>query len=261
MVEISLIALLVVLLAVTVVWFISLRLRDASIVDIFWGTGFIIAGVTYYLLTPAGFADRKILIMVLVIVWGLRLSLHIAYRNHGKGEDFRYLKWREEAGNSWWWKSYLKVFVLQGVILWVVSLPLLAAQYAAVPAALGIVDWIGVCVWVTGFFFEAVGDWQLLRFRMNPANLGRVMDQGLWRYTRHPNYFGDAVQWWGFYLIALAAGAWYTIISPLLMTYLLMRVSGVAMLEKTLRETKPAYRDYIQRTSAFFPMPPRKSSD
>lgn len=258
MVDVFLIGLPVVLFAVTVVWLISLWLRDASIVDIFWGTGFIIVGATYYFFMPAGYADRKMLIMVLVIVWGLRLSLHIGYRNHGKGEDYRYRNWREEAGASWWWKSYIKVFLLQGVILWIVSLPLLGAMYAAAPATLGIADWIGTGVWAIGFFFEAVGDWQLLRFRMNEANRGSVMDRGLWRYTRHPNYFGDAVQWWGFYLIALSAGAWYAIISPLLMTYLLMRVSGVAMLEKTLKETKPAYRDYVQRTSAFFPMPPRK---
>jgi steroid 5-alpha reductase family enzyme len=258
MITVYLVGLLVVLIAVTLVWLLSLQLRDSSIVDIFWGTGFVLVGFTYFALSENGSADRKMLLMTLVTLWGLRLSLHIGYRNFGKGEDFRYARWREEAGASWWWRSFFKVFLLQGGILWIVSMPLLGAQYSDTPPQTGILDWIGVAIWAIGFFFEAVGDWQLLRFRANPANRGKVLDTGLWRYTRHPNYFGDAVQWWGFYVIALSAGAWWSVISPILMTFLLMRVSGVSMLEDTLRNTKPTYHEYIRRTSAFFPLPPRK---
>ena len=241
----------------TALWLVSLRLRDSSIVDIFWGTGFVVAAWTAFVLTPQGFLSRKLLLCGLVTIWGLRLSLHILRRNWGKGEDFRYKAWRDEAGPSWWWKSYLKVFLLQGVLLVIIAAPLLAAQAATAPARLTVLDGLALPLWLLGFVFEAGGDWQLARFRADPANRGRVLDRGFWRYTRHPNYFGDAVQWWAFFLFAAAAGAAWTVFSPLLMTALLVRVSGVAMLEKTLAETKPQYRAYIESTSAFVPWFPR----
>jgi steroid 5-alpha reductase family enzyme len=241
-----------------ILWLISLALKNSSIVDIFWGTGFVIAAWVYFALTPAGFVPRKLLLAALVTLWGLRLSIHILLRNWGKPEDFRYQKWRQEAGPRWWWRSFFKVFLLQGVLLWIISVPLLAAQYSALPARLTAVDWLGAAVWLVGFFFEAVGDYQLVRFKADPANRGRVLDRGVWRYTRHPNYFGDSTQWWGYFLVAAAAGGWWTVFSPVLMTLFLLRVSGVALLEKTL-ETRPGYKEYIQRTSAFIPWFPRDS--
>ncbi len=180
-------------------------------------------------------------------------------RNAGKGEDFRYQQWRAAAGAAWWWRSFFKVFLLQGILLWVISAPLLAAQISAQPGRLTWLDFGGAALWLVGFYFEALGDWQLARFKANPANKGRLLDSGLWRYTRHPNYFGDAVQWWGFYLVALAAGGWWTLFSPALMTLLLRRVSGVTMLEKTLKNSKPGYREYVERTNAFLPWFPRKN--
>ena len=249
---------LVILVLVTLLWLLSLRLRDASIVDIFWGTGFVIAGWVGFALTPEGYLPRKALIMALVTIWGLRLSLYILRRNWGKGEDPRYARWRREAGDAWWWRSYFKVFLLQGILLWIISAPLLAAQRGAMPSRLTVLDLAAVLVWAVGFFFEAGGDLQMARFKADPANTGKVLDSGVWRYTRHPNYFGDATQWWAYYLVATTAGGFYTIFSPILMTTLLLRVSGVALLERTLKETKPQYREYIETTSAFVPWFPRK---
>lgn len=255
--EIYLLGLFTLLICLTGLWLLSLRIQDSSIVDVFWGSGFVIAAMTYFLFSD-GYPGRKWLMLILVMIWGLRLTIHLARRNLGKGEDFRYQNWRREHGENWWWRSYLQVYLLQGVLLWIVSLPLLAAQFPSQPARIIWLDVAGVIVWGIGFFFEAVGDYQLTRFKTDPNSAGKVLDTGLWRYTRHPNYFGDAVQWWGFYLLALAAGAWWAIISPLVMTFLLMRVSGVALLEQSLKKRKPQYQAYIERTSAFFPLPPRK---
>ncbi len=239
-------------------WLLSLVLKNSSIVDIFWGTGFVIITWMTFLLTPDGFEARKWLLAILVTIWGLRLSLHILRRNWGKPEDFRYQAWRAQAGAGWWWRSLFKVFLLQGVLLWIISTPLLAAQYSPQPAHLTWLDFLAIPIWLTGFFFEAVGDWQLARFKDRPDNRGKVLKTGVWRYTRHPNYFGDAAQWWGYYLIALSAGGWWTIFSPILMTLLLMRVSGATLLEKTLKEEKPGYKEYIETTSEFFPWFPRR---
>ncbi len=240
------------------VWLLSLVLRDASIVDSLWGTGFVISYWLYFALTPDGYPARKLLLGILVTAWGLRLSLHIFTRNRGKGEDFRYAQWRAEGGSRWWWQSFFKVFFLQGVLMWLVSAPLLAAQVSSLPARLGWLDALGALVWGVGFYFEAVGDWQLARFKANSANRGKLLTSGVWRYTRHPNYFGDAAQWWGFGLFALSAGGFYTLFSPLLMTWLLLRVSGVAMLEKSLKDNKPGYAEYVENTSAFIPWRPRR---
>jgi steroid 5-alpha reductase family enzyme len=253
------IAFLVVLAYVTTIWLLSLLKKDASIVDIFWGLGFVVLAWAYFSLAD-GFAARKLLIASLTTLWGLRLTLHILTRNWGKEEDFRYQAFRRRDGAAFWWKSFFNVFLLQGVLMWIISAPLLAAQFSSTPARLTWLDFVAVAVWLVGFFFEAVGDWQLVRFRANPANKGKVLDTGVWAWTRHPNYFGDAAQWWGFFLIALAAGGWWSIFGPLLMTGLLLKVSGVALLEKTLVKTKPQYREYVQNTSAFFPLPPRKKN-
>jgi steroid 5-alpha reductase family enzyme len=258
-IEVYLVALAAVIGLMTLLWVVSLIMRNSSIVDPFWGTGFVIANWLYFALTPNGFPARKWLIVILVTVWGLRLSIHLLRRNWGKGEDFRYRKWREDAGAKWWWKSYFRVFLLQGALLWFISAPLLAAQIRPTPSHLTVLDALGAIVWVIGFFFEALGDLQLTRFRSNADNKGKVLNTGVWRYTRHPNYFGDATQWWGYYLLAAAGGGFWTILSPILMTGMLLRVSGVILLEKTRVTTKPGYKEYIENTSSFIPWFPRKA--
>lgn len=247
-----------ILVYMIVIWLVSLVLKNSSIVDIFWGPGFALAALVYYLLTPEGFATRKLLILVLVAIWGLRLGIHIGIRNHGKGEDYRYQAWRKSNGARWWWFSFFQVFLLQGILMWLIAMPLAIAQMSPDPAYLTVFDILGVVVWVIGFIFEAVGDWQLTQFKADPANKGKVMRTGLWRYTRHPNYFGDAALWWGYFLIALSVPfGFITVFAPFMMTMLLMRVSGVALLERNLKKTKPEYADYIENTNAFFPGLPR----
>ncbi|MEK6285194.1 MAG: DUF1295 domain-containing protein [Acidobacteriota bacterium] len=239
------------------VWLLSLIKKDASIVDIFWGLGFVLIAVVCYA-TTNGYPDRKVLITSLAAVWGLRLASHIFWRNKGKGEDFRYQAMRARFGKRFPIVSLFTVFGLQGLLMWIISLPLQIAQISREPARLTWLDWAGAAIWLIGFLFESAGDLQLARFKADPRNKGKVMDRGLWRYTRHPNYFGDALLWWGCFLIALSTpGGVWTVMSPLIMTGLLMKVSGVALLEKTLTKTKPEYRNYVRRTSAFFPWIPR----
>ncbi|MFH1330256.1 MAG: DUF1295 domain-containing protein, partial [Actinomycetota bacterium] len=209
---------------------------------------------------PDGGEARRWLLVSLVTVWGLRLGAYLAYRNLGKGEDYRYVAMREKAGGRFWIVSLFKVFLLQGLLLWVVSLPVQAGQLPSVPDGIGPLAIVGTALWAVGLFFETAGDAQLARFKADPANKGKVMDRGLWRYTRHPNYFGDFVVWWGIYLVALEGhGTWWAVAGPLLMSFLLLRVSGVAMLEKTIGTRRPGYGEYVRRTSAFVPRPPRRS--
>jgi steroid 5-alpha reductase family enzyme len=248
---------LVILGLMTFVWLLSLVLKNTSIVDIFWGSGFVLTSWVYFALTPGGNPARKWLAAVLVTIWGMRLTLYILYRNWGKPEDFRYANWREQHGKKWWWYSFFQTFVLQGFLMWVISAPLLAVQIGRGTAGLGWLDFLAVAVWAFGFYFEAGGDLQMARFKGNPANKGKVLDRGVWRYSRHPNYFGDATQWWAYYLLAVASGGFWTVFSPIMMTLLLLRVSGVTLLEKTLKETKPQYREYIETTSSFVPWFPR----
>lgn len=258
--QISLIGLGLVMGLMLLLWLLSLKLKNSSIVDIFWGSGFVILHWLYFWLTPQGLPERKLLLGLLVTVWGLRLTIHILQRNWGKPEDFRYQAWRREAGPSWAWKSLYKVFLLQGVLMWVISMPLLAAQIQPGPGRLTLLDGLGGVVWLIGFYFESAGDAQLARFKANPSNRGKIITSGVWRYTRHPNYFGDSAQWWGYYLVAAAAGGFWTIFSPVLMTWFLVRVSGVAMLEKTM-QSRPGYSEYMRTTSAFIPWFPRKSGE
>lgn len=247
----------VILVMMLAVWLLSLARRDASIVDIFWGMGFVFVAWTA-LLVGDGYAGRKLLVTLMASAWGLRLSLYLFSRNWGKGEDFRYQRMRERWGHRFGVISLFTVFGLQGVLMWVVSLPLQAAQVGG-PAHFTWVDWVGLSVFTVGLLFESVGDWQLARFKADPGNKGKVMDRGLWAYSRHPNYFGDAVAWWGIFIVTLSApsDAW-TIVGPALMTFLLVRVSGVALLERSLVKRRPGYEEYIQRTSAFIPWPPRR---
>ncbi len=244
-----------ILAMMTLLWLSSLAIEDASIVDIFWGIGFVVVA-WFAFSTAQGYLPRKILTCALTTVWGLRLALHIGIRNRGKPEDFRYAKWREENGPRWWWFSFLQVYLLQGFLMWIVSAPLIAAQTSGFPAILTPFDLIGASLWTLGLLFETIGDLQLTRFKADPFNEGRLLSTGLWKYTRHPNYFGEAVLWWGYYVVALAAGAWWTIFSPILMTWLLLRVSGVPMLERTMR-LKPGYEEYMRKTSAFLPRFPK----
>jgi steroid 5-alpha reductase family enzyme len=248
---------LVLFLMLTALWLVSLALKDASLIDSFWGPGFAVATLIYFAMS-AGWAGRKVLVSALVLLWGLRLGLHILRRNWGRGEDFRYQTWRRQYGARYWWVSFFQVFMLQGVLLWLISTPLLMGQSGAEPSRFTLLDGTGALAWGVGMFFEAVGDWQLARFKSDPANKGQVMTSGLWRYTRHPNYFGDACVWWGFFLIACSVPwGWLTVFAPMLMTVLLLRVSGVAMLEQTMLQ-RPGYSEYAARTSAFLPWPPRK---
>jgi steroid 5-alpha reductase family enzyme len=196
------------------------------------------------------------LLFVLVLIWSLRLAIYITARNWGHAEDRRYQAIRARNQPNFTISSVYRVFVFQAVLAWVISLPLLGAVTGDRPY--GLLDQLGLLLWAVGFTFEAVGDWQLARFKRDPANAGKVMDRGFWRYTRHPNYFGDFCVWWGFYLIALSAGAWWSVIGPILMSVLLLRVSGVTLLEQDIGERRPAYADYVRRTNAFFPGP-RKS--
>lgn len=246
-----------ILAASTLAWMLSVRLRDASIADVCWGLGFVLLAWLYCLLSPA-LTPRSWLVAALITLWGVRLSAHIFRRNHGKGEDPRYQAMRAPHGRAFWWRSLFTVFWLQGALLWFVALPLLVAVRATQPAALTAVDGLGVLFFAVGLAFEVVGDSQLESFRAEPSNRGQVLDRGLWRYTRHPNYFGDATVWWGLYAIAASTpGGWLTVLSPALMTLLLMRVSGVTLLEDSLKVSKPGYQAYIASTSPFFPWFPR----
>lgn len=241
-----------------VTWGVSVAVRDASIVDLIWGLGFVIVAVVAAVVGD-GWAGRRALLAVLVAVWGLRLSGYLTWRNLGHGEDYRYVAMRKRWGDAFWWVSLFQVFLLQGVLMWVVSLPVQLAATAATPDGFGALAFVGVALWTVGLLFETLGDAQLARFKADPDNAGRVMDKGLWRYTRHPNYFGDFCVWWGLFLVAAEAPvAWWGIVGPALMSFLLLRVSGVAMLEKTIGKRRPGYEEYVRRTSAFFPRPPKE---
>jgi steroid 5-alpha reductase family enzyme len=235
-------------------WLASVIRRDASLVDRVWGLGFVAIAWTVAL-RSTGSVDWWL--VALVTLWGLRLSLHITVRNWGQGEDRRYQQMRARNGPAWWWQNLFTVFLLQGVLMAVVALPLVVAIPA--PGSTSIRA-AATAVWVIGFAFETLGDWQLMRFAADPTNRTRVLDSGVWRYTRHPNYFGETMLWWGFWGFALAGGAWWTVLSPIVVTVLLLRISGVPMLESGMAERRPGYRSYVERTSAFLPRRPRPES-
>jgi len=241
-----------------VTWLVSLVRRDVSIVDSMWSLMILLCLLTYTLLAESN-GPRTGLAIVLLSLWAIRLALHITIRNHGEPEDRRYREIRRNNQPFFEWKSLYMVFLFQGFLAWVVCLPVVAAVGGQTPP--GPLDVAGIALWLIGMIFEAVGDYQLMRFRNSGRSADQVLDTGLWRYTRHPNYFGEAVVWWGLYLIAVSAGAWWSIFAPLLMTFLLLKVSGVALLEKDMAGRRPAYRDYIRRTNAFFPGPPKYASD
>ncbi len=246
--------------AMLLLWLLSLALRDASIVDVWWGLGF--AMVAWIgLALGDGWEPRRLLVALATSAWGLRLGGHLLWRNHGAGEDPRYAAMRRKWGRHFRWVSLATVFALQGSLQWVVSLPLQAAQSGVHPEHWTLLDGIGLALVCVGLFFETTADVQLARFRADPANAGAVMDRGLWAWSRHPNYFGDAVVWWGLFCFAAAVprGAW-TVFAPALMTFLLLRVSGVALLERHMDRRRPGYDAYKARTSAFVPWFPQDPS-
>jgi len=247
-----------IVLFMSMVWGLSVVLKNASIVDGFWGPGFVlVAWLTWG--TGGGYGPRGILVAVLVTLWGGRLAAHIALRNRGHGEDRRYAAWRARHGPRFWWVSFFTVFMVQALFLWIISLSIQMAGTSPRPAQFTWLDGLGTLVWTAGFLVEAVADHQLSRFKKRPENAGKVMREGLWAYSRHPNYFGECLAWWGIFLVALSTPyGWWVLISPATITVLLLKVSGVTLLERNLLETRPSYREYMRATSAFVPWPPRK---
>jgi steroid 5-alpha reductase family enzyme len=240
-------------------WLLSLARRDASLVDLWWGPGIAWIAFATARVFPDGDPARRELAFGLAAVWGLRLGIHLLWRSRGRGEDFRYRALRARAGGRFWWQSLFSVFLLQGVLQWAVSLPVQLALLRP-SGGLGALDALGALLFAVGFAFETVADRQLARFRADPANAGRVLDSGLWRLSRHPNYFGDCLAWWGLGAIGLSVpGGALGLAGPLLLTFLLLRVSGVPLLEGHLAERRPGYADYVRRTSAFLPRPPRRA--
>jgi steroid 5-alpha reductase family enzyme len=251
-------AALIILALVTLLWIWSVFIKNVSIVDIFWGFGFVVVNV-FYAYMSGELNARKILILTLVSIWGIRLVIYLAIRNIGKGEDFRYQEFRRNYGpKRYWWFSFFQTFLLQGVLIMIISLPLLGIHSSATSGDLNVLDYLGILVWIIGFTFETVGDFQLARFKKNVKNKGKVLNKGFWKYTRHPNYFGDSAVWWAYGIFSIAAGSYWQIIGSIIMTLLIIKISGVSLLEKTLKDTKPQYRDYIQKTNSFFPWFPKK---
>ncbi len=241
-----------------VVWLISLKMRDASIVDIAWGSGFVVvAWVSFWL--SEGEPTRSLLLTLLTSIWGFRLAFYLAKRNLGHGEDFRYQSMRRKHGKKFAIVSLYSVFGVQGLLMWIVSLPVQLGQVPETPS-FGAIGAVGVLVWGVGVFFESVGDAQLAKFKRDPANKGLVMNRGLWRYTRHPNYFGDSCVWAGLGLIAAESGLGvFGLVGPAVMTFLLVKVSGAALLDRAMLKRKPGYETYVASTSGFIPRPPRNA--
>ena len=242
----------------TALWMVSVRLRDASIVDPWWSIAFLLVAGRTALRT--GMTPAKAVMLILVAIWSLRLGIHLFMRSRGKPEDPRYASFRRRYGaNRYWWVSFFQVFLLQGCLVLLISFPLQLAAAALPPGRITVTDVAGALIFTIGFLVEAVADWQLQSYRRDPSNRGKVLDIGLWRWSRHPNYFGEAVLWWGFWLLALGQPlGWATVFAPALMTFLLLKVSGVTMLDAHLKNSKPGYDDYVRRTSAFVPRRPRQ---
>jgi len=237
-------------------WFVlSLVQKRNDVADVAWGLGFVLlVWVSFF--SGSGQGARGLLAGLLVSVWGIRLASHIYVRNRGRAEDYRYAEWRRAWGKWFYVRSYVQVYLLQGILLFLIVLPVLFIN-KSISAGLNYLDFIGVAIWLVGFIFESVGDAQLARFIKDPAHKGRLMQSGLWRYTRHPNYFGEVTQWWGIGIIALSVpSGFYGIIGPLTITFLILKVSGVPMLEKKMIEN-PEFAEYKKRTSIFFPLPPK----
>ena len=242
----------------TILWIVSVLIKDASIVDIFWGMTFVVTNI-YYFIATNDFYTRKIILLVLVTLWGLRLSIFLAFRNIGKGEDYRYQEFRKKYGpERYWWVSFFQVFLLQGILSIVISLTLLGVNFNTQNNDLSWLDFLAIFIWLIGIVFEAGGDYQMTKFKKNPENKGKVLNTGFWKYTRHPNYFGDSTVWWAYAIFSIAAGSYWTVVGSIIMTFLLLKVSGVALLEKSLKAGKPEYHEYIKKTNSFLPWFPKK---
>jgi len=249
---------LIILVLLILLWIVSVFIKNVSIVDLFWGFGFVVINA-FYVFSSTEISDRQMLLLVLVSLWGLRLSFYLGWRNIGKAEDFRYQEFRKKYGpERYWWFSFFQTFLLQGVLMMLISTPLLGANFGEQNSGLQWLDYAGILVWIIGFTFEAGGDIQLARFKSNPQNKGKVLNTGFWKYTRHPNYFGDSAVWWSYALFSIAAGSYWLSLGSVLMTLLIIKVSGVALLEKSLTSTKPQYSEYIRKTNAFIPWFPKE---
>lgn len=239
-------------------WVISIPIGDVSFVDSFWAIGFVVVAVSTYLMMGVE-TQRRLVILVITAIWGFRLGAHLFLRWRREGADGRYVAMLGKSPGNRHWHSLKVVFLTQGPILWLVSLPIQLGQIDPLPAELGLLGYIGVAVAIVGILFETIGDWQLTAFKSDPASHGQVMDRGLWRYTRHPNYFGDACVFWGLFFVAAetSLGKW-SVIGPLLLTWTLIKWSGAALLERRMKRSRPGYAEYLQRTSGFLPWPPKK---
>lgn len=238
-------------------WFLLAIFRKRNdLADIAWGLGFVIVALISLILK--NFAIRQTVVFILVLIWGLRLSIHIFLRNKNKKEDFRYKNWRDQWGKNWFWLTYLQVFILQGFLLFIISLPISFLGIFQDNQLLNFLDFLGIFIWLIGFLFEAVADYQLLIFKSNPKNKEKIMKFGLWKYSRHPNYFGEMTLWWGLFLISLnVQNGFLSIIGPITISFLILKVSGVPLLEKKYQDNKK-YQEYKRKTSSFFPLPPKK---
>lgn len=242
----------------TMFWVLSLVRKDAGVVDVGWGLGFILVSFTTMFFNVS-FVLRSFLVMAIVALWGLRLAIYLYLRNHGRSEDWRYAQWRDKWGSSFLWRSYFDVFLIQGVLMLLISIPIIFVHYRALAESLMWADLFGAVIWFVGFVIETLADYQLMLFRSRNSNTGKIMMSGLWRYSRHPNYFGEAVQWWGLFVIALALpGGIFTLVGPLTITILLVKVSGVALLEKRYKG-RSDYAQYKRVTSSFIPWFPKKT--
>lgn len=236
-------------------WLLSLARQNVTHVDSMWSLFFVIAAITYAVFSE-DLNTRGQFVLALVSIWALRLCVYLTWRNWGPHEDHRYLEIRQNNQPHFWFKSIYIIFGLQATLAWIIAMSLFGAVYSSI--AINYLDYLGLLLVIVGFCWESIGDWQLSRFKASPNNKGKVLNTGLWRYSRHPNYFGEFCIWWGFYLFAVAAGAWWSIISPILMSLLLLKISGVSLLESTITERRPAYADYIKNTNAFLPWFPKQ---
>jgi steroid 5-alpha reductase family enzyme len=237
---------------------VAVRVKKNSVVDTAWGIGIALAALAAFVTSLGhGQAERRYLLLVASVLWGLRLAAYVGWRNHGKPEDPRYQDMVAKATGNKHLYALRKIYLLQAAILWLATVPVQAGMGERAPA--GPLAIAGAVLFAVGFFFESVGDWQLYRFKSDPASRGRIMDRGLWHYTRHPNYFGDFCMWWG--LFAIGYGSWQelpALVAPLLMTFILTRGTGASMTDRRMKASRPGYADYVERTSGFIPLPPRR---
>ncbi len=247
---------LLLFLYVTFLFGVSIIKKRNDIADIGWGLGFVFLALFsfYFNYQSYGFLIKPALITSLVLIWGLRLSTHIYLRNRSKEEDYRYKRWRQQWGEWFYIRSYGQVYLLQGFLIYIISLPILLINQSGV-MTITFFDLIALLIWLVGFFFEVVGDYQLKKFIQNPKKDG-ILETGLWKYSRHPNYFGEVIQWWAFWILAATIGKWWTILSPITITVLILKISGIPMMEKRLAE-KEGFEEYKERVSKFFPLPPK----